>query len=111
MLEYIKLLRSNYKTAVLSNANIGSLERKIGKEWLQACFDVVIVSADVGMVKPDSRIYTLTTERLGVEPNECVFIDDREIFLVVAREMGMKTILYESMERTKAALTKLQVSI
>ena len=55
-------------------------------------FDGIIESSRVGVRKPDPRFYTVACERLGVEPVECVFLDDLGINLKPAREMGMTTI-------------------
>lgn len=107
LLEYIKQLRANYKTAILSNANHDSLDRKIGAPWLETCFDKLVVSADVGMVKPDPRIYRLAAERLGVEPAECVFIDDLEIHIQGAQAVGMQAILYKDFVQLRVDLDKL----
>lgn len=109
LLTYIKGLRPKYKTAVLSNANRGVLERKIGAEQLKECFDQVIVSAEIGMVKPDPRIYSLSAERLNVALQECIFIDDRQPFLDVAARLGMKVILYKDFEDLKKSMKKLLV--
>ena len=108
LLDYIKSLRLKYKTAILSNANYGVLERKIGEQCLKDCFDQIIVSAEVGLVKPDPRIYEMAAERLGVSLNECVFVDDRQLFLDAGQNLGMKVILYQdfkSLRRDLAALT------
>lgn len=107
LLDYIKQLRDTYKTAVLSNANRGVLQDKIGAERLKECFDEVVVSAELGMVKPDPEIYRYTAERLNVAVPECVFIDDLEGHLAAARELGMKAILYQSFEQSKTDLEKL----
>jgi putative hydrolase of the HAD superfamily len=107
LLAYIQRLRPAHKTAVLSNANTGVVAYKIGEEQLQACFDAVVVSADIGMVKPDPRIYEYTASKLGVTPAECVFIDDRSYFLEPAREVGMQTVLYQDYEQVVAELDKL----
>jgi epoxide hydrolase-like predicted phosphatase len=107
LLDYVKGLRKTYKTAILSNANHGTLDRKIGPELLQACFDVVMVSAEVGLIKPDPQIYRLTAERLGVEPSECVFIDDIEPLVDGARAVGMQGILYKDFEQLRAELDAL----
>jgi putative hydrolase of the HAD superfamily len=80
LLSYIKQLRSTYKTAILSNANKGVLNKIIGENWLRQAFDTVIVSAEVGITKPDERIYRLVADSLGIMPSECLYIDDREIF-------------------------------
>ena len=109
LLDYAKSLRKDYKLAVLSNANRGLIEyiESIGGE---NCFDEVIVSAEVGMIKPNSEIYEYTAEKLGVKPDECIFIDDREVHLAGAETVGMQTILYKDFAQTKAELDKLLVS-
>lgn len=55
-------------------------------------FDVVVESSQVGLRKPDPAIYTLVCDKLGVEPDEAVFLDDLGINLKPARAMGMTTI-------------------
>lgn len=55
-------------------------------------FDTVVESAVEGLRKPDPRIYELACERLGVQPPECVFLDDLGVNLKPARAMGMTTI-------------------
>jgi putative hydrolase of the HAD superfamily len=107
LLDYIKDLRKSCKTAILSNANRGVVERKIGQNWITECFDEVIVSADVGLVKPDPRIYELAVERLGVEAAECVFIDDSLGHIEGARQYGMQAVHYQDFVQMKSELTKL----
>jgi putative hydrolase of the HAD superfamily len=107
LLTYITQLRSTYKTAILSNANNGVLDKIIGEEWLQRAFDEVIVSAEVGIVKPDQRIYQLAADRLGLMPNECLYIDDRERLLEPARRLGMSVLLYEDFDQIKRSLSQL----
>ena len=107
LLAFIKWLRGQYKTAILSNANTGVLDRKIGDELLKSCFDEVVVSADINLVKPDPRIYQLAAERLDVALNECVFVDDNEGHLAPARELGMRTVLFRDSAQAKAELEKI----
>lgn len=107
LLRYIGQLRKHYKTAVLSNANQGVVSSRIGREWLERCFDKVVVSAEVGLIKPDPAIYHYTAEQLGVSPGECIFIDDRSANLHAARELGMSTILYKGFSGAKHELERL----
>jgi putative hydrolase of the HAD superfamily len=107
LLAYIEQLRATYKTAILSNANKGVLDRIIGEEWLQKNFDEIVVSAEVGIAKPDERIYQLVIDRLGVAPEECLYIDDRESFLVPASQLGMSTLLYENFDTVKHGIEEL----
>ena len=55
-------------------------------------FDEIIESSVVGVRKPEPRFYEIACERLGVDPSECVFLDDLGINLKPARTMGMQTI-------------------
>ncbi|HET9098425.1 MAG TPA: HAD family phosphatase [Candidatus Saccharimonadales bacterium] len=104
LLKLIEDLRTDYKTAVLSNSNKGVLERKIGRDWLDKCFDEVVASAEVGLVKPDPKIYQLTASRLGVRTDECIFVDDISSFLESAQTLGMKTIRYFDFQSFKIQL-------
>ncbi len=107
LLAFIKNLRPKYKTAILSNANLGVLGRKIGVEHLKECFDEVIVSAEIGLVKPDPKIYTFTADKLGVAPEECVFVDDKQIFLDAANKLNMHVILYSDFDSFKNNLNSI----
>lgn len=56
-------------------------------------FDAEVLSYETGYKKPDPRIYQKALEVVECRPEECIFIDDREDFLIPAREVGMQTIL------------------
>ncbi|MBL8122330.1 HAD-IA family hydrolase [Candidatus Saccharibacteria bacterium] len=94
LLQYIGGLRKHYKTAMLSNIAGSSLARRFPDEELSLYFDEVLASADIGYMKPDKEAYEIAAERLGVELNECIFIDDREAFCAAAKAAGMQAILY-----------------
>jgi putative hydrolase of the HAD superfamily len=70
-------------------------------------FSDVVVSGRVGLRKPDPRIYQLAAERLGVGTADCVFVDDLEVNLVPARELGMTTILHQRSPDTIGHLSRL----
>ncbi|MFV0485089.1 MAG: HAD family hydrolase [Candidatus Saccharimonadales bacterium] len=72
LLKEIKKLRKTYKTGLLSNVGIGFWSR-FTKEETEEYFDDVILSYQVGLVKPDPKIFELAAQRLGVELSECVF--------------------------------------
>jgi putative hydrolase of the HAD superfamily len=68
-------------------------------------FEVVVDSAFVGTRKPERAIYDLTLERLGgVEPGECVFVDDLDPNCRTARELGMLAVRFESSEQAIAGI-------
>lgn len=107
LLAYIKQLRHDYKIGLLSNIGPGGLETLWEPGELDVYFDVAIASGDVGMVKPDPGVYRLIAERLGVQPDECVMIDDREVHCDGARQIGMQAILYEHFAQGKHDIEQL----
>ena len=105
--EFIRAeLKPHYKIALLSNVGPGVIERKIPQELLQL-FDAVVLSGEVGLLKPDPAIFRLTVERLGVAPEEAVFADDHAEYLVGAEAIGMPTILFTDLGDFKYQFAKL----
>ena len=97
MVEALKRIGENFKTGCITNnlpANaIGSAAgRTLYIAEVMALFDHVIESAKIGLRKPDPRIYAMMVETLGVDPKNCVYLDDLGINLKPARAMGMTTI-------------------
>ncbi|GAA0616833.1 HAD-IA family hydrolase [Sporichthya brevicatena] len=70
-----------------------------------ARFDVVVVSGEVGMRKPDPEIFELAAKQLGVEPAQCVFVDDFEVNTAGAAALGIRTILHEDVDATLRQLS------
>lgn len=104
LLRFIRELRPKYKTALLSNAwpNVRPL---IENKWgIADAFDEIVISAEAGLAKPDPRIYRLTLSRLGVNPDEGVFIDDFTENVEAARRVGMRAILFTSPEQATGEL-------
>ena len=71
---------------------------------IMARFDAVVESSKVGVRKPEPRFYEIACEQLGVQPHECVFLDDLGINLKPAAAMGMRTIKVVSAEQAIADL-------
>lgn len=70
-------------------------------------FDVVVISAEVGMRKPEQRIFRHTAGLLGLTPQECVFIDDLEVNVVAAEAVGMTAVLHTEPDATVARLSEI----
>ncbi len=88
LLHYIEdSLKLRYKIGMISNASAGSVERKLTEQQLNL-FDIKVISAEVGLLKPDPEIYNLAAEKLGVVCNECVFIDDYPGYVEAAQALG-----------------------
>ena len=97
MVAALKRIGEDFKTGCITNnlpANaIGSAAgRTLYIAEVMALFDHVIESAKIGLRKPDPRIYEIMVETLGVDPKNCVYLDDLGINLKPARAMGMATI-------------------
>jgi len=69
-------------------------------------FDATVISGDVGLHKPEPEIYRLGAERIGVEPERCVFVDDLRENIVGAEAVGMLGILHREPEETIAELER-----
>jgi putative hydrolase of the HAD superfamily len=99
-----RLKDEGYKLAILTN-NV----REFGAYWRATVpvdqFDVVVDSCEEGVRKPDPEIYRRTADRLGVDPTECVFLDDGASNCEAAAAVGMRTILVGS--DVDAAITEL----
>ena len=96
-----KVKAAGFKTGLLSNSwgtNVYPRDRFVG------LFDEVVISGEVGLRKPDPAIFELMTDRIGVPPEESVFVDDHPGHLEAALEHGMTTVLHRSPAQTIAEL-------
>jgi putative hydrolase of the HAD superfamily len=102
---------AGYKVACLTNNVVGSEsaghtpQRVAELAAVMARFDDIVESSKVGVRKPEKRFYEIACERLGVEPRECVFLDDLGINLKPAAQMGMTTVKVMSAEQAIGDLT------
>jgi HAD superfamily hydrolase (TIGR01509 family) len=76
LVDYVRKLHTTYKTGLLSNA-FGDLRLIISERWhFEDAFDDMVISAEVGLVKPDARIFQLALKRLEVDACQTIFVDD-----------------------------------
>ena len=87
-------------TALLSN----SWGNDYPREGWDTLFDAVVISGEVGMRKPEHRIYQHTLRLIDVQPSEAVMVDDLQPNVRAAVEVGMVGVLHESYEQTRAEL-------
>lgn len=95
MVEALRRIGERLKTGCITNnfrAAGASPFGSLYKAEVMGLFHHVIESAKIGLRKPDPRIYRMMSDALGVEPTQCVFLDDLGVNLKPAREMGMRTI-------------------
>jgi putative hydrolase of the HAD superfamily len=76
-------------------------------ELLRELFDAVVISGEVGLHKPEPEIFRLAAHRLGVVPQECVFVDDLRENCAGAEAVGMTAVLHRGAEGTLARLEEL----
>ncbi len=105
LIDYARSLRTRcatgtvYKTGIISTA-WPEARTSIQEHINASMFDDLIFSAEVGLAKPDRRIYTLALERLQVQPAEAIFIDDVQANVEAAQAIGLVGIRFESTEQT-----------
>ena len=106
LLTFLRSLRPRYKVGLISNAWSG-LRAWIESQKFEDAFDIMIISAEVGMMKPEAGIYRLALEKLDVAPAEAVFVDDFPENVEGARAVGMQAIRFTERERTLKELAHL----
>jgi putative hydrolase of the HAD superfamily len=107
LLEYIGELKNDYKIGLISNVGSSWIEDELLSKEERSLFDSTIYSYQVGITKPDPRIYLLATSELNVKPNECVFVDDIAEYCKAAERLGMKSIIYDTFFDFKKNLLRL----
>jgi epoxide hydrolase-like predicted phosphatase len=96
--------RAGVRTGLISNSwGKGRYDRSQFPEL----FDGVVISGEVGIRKPSQEIYRLGAEAVGLEPADCVFVDDLPGNLKPARALGMATVHHVSAEETVPELERL----
>jgi putative hydrolase of the HAD superfamily len=96
--------RAGVRTGLISNSwGHGRYDRTLFPEL----FHGVVISGDVGVRKPDPRIYELGAEAVDLPPSACVFVDDLPGNLKPARELGMATVRHVRAEQTISELEDL----
>jgi len=103
------LHNNGYRTAFLSNTEVPAMQ--FFHDFGYDMFDVLVFSCAEGTMKPEKKIYELTVQRLGTKPEQAVFIDDKPEFIKGAKQTGLNTIGFESIEQVKKELTALSVNI
>lgn len=95
-LDFVQAVRNKYKLAIISNDSSRWSKYLREKFNINQYFDVISISGDLKIRKPDERIFRLTIEKLAVNAAECLYVDDRRGYLGAASKLGMDTILFNS---------------
>jgi epoxide hydrolase-like predicted phosphatase len=107
LVAYIRGLRPQFQTGLISNAWL-ELREMLENHWhIDDAFDDLVISAEVGMAKPDPAIYRLALERLNVEADRAVFVDDFSQNIAAAAEIGMHAVHFASPDQAMADVNQL----
>jgi HAD superfamily hydrolase (TIGR01509 family) len=107
LLDYIRTkLKPKYKIGIVSNAGQDWVLKILGKDGLEL-FDDVVLSYKISYIKPEPQIYELSAKNLGVNQEECIFVDDILAYCQGAERVGMSTIWYKDFEQMREELEAL----
>lgn len=106
LIAFIRSLRPAYHTGVISNA-WGDMRSYLAAQKFDDAFDSLTISAEVGMLKPDPRIYRRALEQAGVRPAESIFVDDTPANVDACIDLGMAGIVFKDREQTLNEIKRL----
>ena len=104
LLALIRSLRSRCKVGLLSNATKDLRPVLVERGGIVEAFDDLVISSEVGLIKPDVRIYHLAVQRLGVQPETALMVDDLEGNILGAQRAGLQTLHYRESQSDLLAL-------
>ncbi|MDQ5962275.1 MAG: glucose-phosphatase [Patescibacteria group bacterium] len=99
LIAVIRELKKSYKLAVCTNAPADFFRTVLKGNDIEKLFDVIVVSSEVGLVKPEKEIFELVCKKLEVSFDEAVFVDDSEMNVKKAKDLGMQGIFFSSHEQ------------
>lgn len=102
-------LKNDYRLVALSNTNKANYEFITKRYDIMNVFDDYVLSYKVGSLKPEKKIYKAALEKSLCKPEECLFIDDIEKFVIAAEKLGMKTIQYKNHSYLEEKLKELEI--
>ncbi|MCL5784883.1 MAG: HAD-IA family hydrolase [Patescibacteria group bacterium] len=107
--ELLSKFKPEIKKAIVSNSLKSIFHQFMDQYQLKDKFDVVIVSAEEQVKKPDPEIFLRAYQRLGVDPSECLFVDNDQGHIEAAEKLGMQGILFINPNDLKDKLVKLNI--
>ncbi len=106
LIEFIGSLNGKVHIGLISNAWSG-LRGFLTEKKLIDLFDTVIVSAEVGAVKPSAKIYEIALKQVKVKASEAVFVDDMPVNVEACEKVGMKGVLFKDTESCLSQVNRL----
>jgi epoxide hydrolase-like predicted phosphatase len=108
---FIDKLHKKYRTALLTNAHADFIRPLLERIAAKNVFDEIVISSEVGFIKPDPQIYQYTLQKLKAQPFETVFIDDTPVRVEGAKALGINAVLYKSFDQLKKDLSALIMTV
>lgn len=106
ILNFLRSLHGKYTTGLISNA-WSDLRDYIVREKFDDVFDHIIISAEVGVAKPEAGIYKIALQKAGVSPNEAVLVDDFHVNIEGCEKVGMQGIHFKDSQSALQQLKQL----
>lgn len=107
LVAFARTLRPAHRTGIISNSADGARREEQARYGFEQLVDEIVYSHEVGVAKPDPRIYVIACDRLGVRPDELVFVDDVDWIVRGAREFGIHAVHHTDTATTIAEVTAL----
>lgn len=99
------LKKDGYRIGLLSNMEVPAMRFFHTQHY--TIFDITVFSCLEGTWKPEERIYRILLQRLGVQPEEVVFIDDKQEYITAAQKVGLNAILFKKYSQVHETLSLL----
>lgn len=107
LIEFIKELRGRYKLGLLTNSMGPFFHTLADKASIADLFEEVVISSEIGYAKPEPETYREILSRLGALPEEALMIDDNQVNVSGAENIGMPGFIFTSTPELRAVLSKL----
>ncbi|MFH1185318.1 MAG: HAD family phosphatase [Chloroflexota bacterium] len=104
LLDFIRSLRPTRRTGLISNG-WADLREYVAMNKFDDAFDALVISAEVGLLKPEPQIYELALRKLGAAPGQSVLVDDSLSNVQAANALGMVGILFRNPDQMRLDLT------
>ena len=105
----LKLKRLGFRVPLLTNVTKGMVKYNKLKGRYKI-FKPLFLSCDIGLRKPSPAIFTYVLKKLGLKPEECLFIDDQQSYLDGAEKIGLRTILFKNYSQLVEELKRFGVN-
>ena len=104
-------ISNGLKFALISNEGQGITEHRVGKFGLRSVADFMVISHCVHMRKPDPQIWKLALDLAQVSVDEAIYVDDREMFVRVASDLGFTAFQHVTLDETRRRFEDLGLKI